>query len=118
MKFWEAMKALDAGHPVRRLDLDNAFYPQDVEDSEYEADIHTEWELYCPPQTFCFSEVVKGLREGRNFKRKHWGYPIKTAVISARDCAVATHDIVWHPSERFWSPKVEDFEAVDWIEVR
>lgn len=64
MKFWEAMKALEKGLPVRRVDLIDPIFPEDVCGSEYEADITTEWELSKEPeQIFSFDQIVNVIEE-------------------------------------------------------
>lgn len=70
MRFSEAMKALEDGYAVRRIDLNNPLLPGDIEGSEYEADFSTEWELYSSPLSFI--QVMQTITEGDRFQRKGW----------------------------------------------
>lgn len=52
MKFWQALKEV------------------------YENNMNKEWEIYEEPEkTYTFMEVVKGLREGKKFRRKSSDWP-------------------------------------------
>lgn len=70
MKFWQAMKALENGLAVKRMDLLEPLLPADIQGSEYEMDFSTEWELYSSPLTF--TEIMQYVQEGDKFKRKEW----------------------------------------------
>ena len=111
MKFWEAMKLLYAGVPVKRIDLNQPLRPEDIESSEYEADFTTEWELYEePPKTYSFMEIVAGMREGRRFVRKDHASDMALFVIG--------HEIYPRSQYGIANLKMEDFEATDWVEVK
>lgn len=114
MKFYEALKALDEGKKVRvkTWHNKNAYVMQDFphaidnegrpwETAHFfmgESNKQLEWEIYeKPPKPYTFMEVVKGLKEGKRFRRKYWNELL------------------------FGAPPFlskEDFEATDWIEVK
>lgn len=126
MKFWEAMKALEEGKRVRCIGWIglNSFCSKNLtcgEDANRMLLHHgwlLEWELYeKPEQTLSFAEVVKGLKEGKIFRRKGW---------SDRDAIIESTSCKFYPSTKrinnqhgdlcpLW---LEDFEANDWVEVR
>jgi hypothetical protein len=61
---------------------------------------------------FCFAEVVKGLKEGKVFKRKHWNY---IAIYASEKSFRAILDTDDNQNSNF---SLNDFEATDWIEVK
>ena len=119
MKFWEAMKLLEEGKKVRQ----NHWFPHEYIDNWYTQDgeewlicgsinIGREWELYEEPKPkLTFANVVKGLKEEKKFKRKHWDFHVFIGGqqpmchwlnIDGRRCFL----------------NAEDYEADDWEEVR
>ncbi len=123
MKFWEAMHALEEGKRVRRSDWDsNKWIARDSCDCGgkdcwiyhmREDNFSTkEWELYeDPAQTFSFAEVVKGLKEGKRFKRKNWS-DVDGIQASRVD------DVRWVADGKMFSLNLQDVESIDWIEIK
>lgn len=127
MKFWEAMKALEEGEKVRCSRWNPAAYAEKTRSgglSFHKADhrcfnIYScndfieEWELYEEPeQTLSFAEVVKGLKEGKEFKRMAWVN--KNYFI----CLLSQSPGITGPEGKAWWSYPEDFEATDWVEVK
>lgn len=121
MKFWEAMKAIEEGKKVRLIDrsVDSSIYSEDnisyalAECSARWIDIliHYEWELYEKPQkTYTFMEVIRGLKEGKKFKRPTWketNFFWSNHSILVNELNEIGHFLIF-----------DDFEATDWIEVK
>lgn len=118
MKFWEAMKALEEGKKVRKKRWEkDAFLPtrRNLDGSEWiilaTIGLNEDWELYEEPeQTYSFMEVVKGLKEGKEFRRKSWPnkeYSIKLFVPGIMNSKTASACYLYP----------EDFEASDWVEI-
>lgn len=116
MKFWEAMKALDEGKRVREKDWGVGAYWSFKSSGSIYATItdifvlsSTEWELYEEPEkTLAFAEVVKGLKEGKIFKRKSWPSKINPICMGELSHSVVCDGLFI----------IEDFEANDWVEVK
>jgi hypothetical protein len=122
MKFWEAMKALQEGKKVRsiswigrRAHMDKTSFAEDmsgVPANQLQNYLDDELELYKEPQkTHSFSEVVKGLKEGKKFKRKEWG----DWFLAYSHTTYLEGKGIPHCFTPF---TMEDFEATDWIEVK
>lgn len=65
-----------------------------------------------------FAEVVKGLKEGKRFKRKDWGVQyihLSTFSHCIFRCAPVPEKSDYCMN---WMSSIEDFEATDWVEVR
>ena len=121
MKFWEAMKALDKGEEVRCCAWpkeDKCFYGNLLTalNSHNSMSYALEWELYSEhEQTLSFMEAVKGLKEGKQYRRKGWVHPVEgyNTRLPIRyigcddDCSGQKHFFC-----------IEDFEATDWVEVK
>lgn len=115
MKFWEAMKALEAGRMVTCkswADDPHCRYTSKTTGRWIAIeDFSDEWELYEDlEKTLSFAEVVKGLKEGNEYRRKSWpneGYSIK----------LYPPGIINGQSASPWFCYPEDFEATDWVEV-
>lgn len=118
MKFSEAMRELEAGKKVR-----SSFWPQNQfyslqgdEDGRF-PDLHfpyvflQEWELYENiVKPLSFADVVKGLKEGKNFKRISW----------SKGCFInSSKDTGWSIlfSGDYITLTLEDLEANDWVLV-
>jgi hypothetical protein len=107
MKFWEGMKALDEGKKVRGIEWPVKEWISASDESDALPSLHLsslrqmEWELYEElEQTLSFVEVLKGLKEGKRFKR----------------LGMAGHLGKEHlPCVQF---RIEDLEATDWVEVK
>ena len=108
MKFWEAMKALEEGNAVRcKAWMSHCFmHLRQAAQNPHMGiilwtDTSEEWELHEEPEkAFSFAEVVKGLKEGKKFRRHGMaGYLGREHL----------------PMAQF---RVEDFEANDWVEVK
>ena len=124
MKFWEAMKALEAGKMVRRVCWPKDHWVNSRIDSDghpicstnLAIGIHAEWELYQEPErTYSFMEIVPLLKEGRKFKRSCWH------SFSYLSCSLMGQDvIVLNPfiGTDYWKASLDSLEATDWIEVK
>lgn len=135
MKFWEAMKALQEGKKVRCPDWEFGHYISSDGDQD---GLHwqrsfdwtrfsttNDWELYEEPvQTFSFAEVVKGLREGKKFRRKNWKDVIClfTFEKDLEGEQIDLDDLVgWENQsgeEMDFIFSIGDLLATDWIEVK
>jgi|HubBroStandDraft_3_1064219.scaffolds.fasta_scaffold108180_4 hypothetical protein len=129
MKFWQAMKALEDGQHVRRKDWkDNGkiykasekiFYENDIGRGNWFPtlnDFFSEWEIYEEPR-LTFSQVVKGLKDGKKFRRKSWNFE-ECYIHAHRD----TGEIIFSEANRLGmhSPFnfcLQDLEADDWIQL-
>lgn len=139
MKFWEAMKALDEGKMVRAECFDEIQalenYHGEVgykEGSDFRScDIFSvfneKWELYEEPEhTFSFAEVVKGLKDGKRFRRKGWHEDMAICCYTYQKLpgeSVDDQDLVGYRDqiEEELEPivfSVGDFEATDWVEMK
>lgn len=122
MKLCDALKLLEEGKKIRCISWDKKYYwtkdsldkgEQYWDDCAYRIFRMTkeEWELYEEPeQMLSFSEVVKGLRDGKRFKRKGW--PNKEDFIFSKD------KIIREQGGFSAFLYIEDFEAADWVEVK
>lgn len=118
MKFWEAMKAVQEGKTVRftqwaqglTLNRDDWMVGQ-FDEREFDSD---DWEIYEEPKpTFSFMEVVKGLKQGKKFKRPQWGKGVSFGLISKDRPDVRVTFFGCGNSPLI----LDDFEATDWEEV-
>ncbi len=116
MKFWEAMKALEEGKKVRCcLWSESLFIDESMRFELWLLDNHEpfhdkEWELHEEPvHMISFQDVIKGMREGKRFKRERW----------TSDLAIFIIGMEIYPRSKFGikTLQMEDFEAIDWIEV-
>ncbi len=127
VKFWEAMKALEEGNKVRAcawahqdwIDIGGFSRGYPLDDLDFKSCLmdFPNWELYEESQKMLsFAEVVKGLKEGKKFRRIAWKNPYDH--VGSTSCT-------YFPSQKrinnqygelcpLW---LEDFEATDWIEV-
>ena len=114
MKFWEALKLVDEGKtvtqtsyfiPVNKTSLNSSL----AEDAfSYWED---EWEVYQEPEKLLsFEEVVKGLKEGKTYRRKAWPNPEYTIRLFLPGIMEGNNASPWFPYP-------EDFAAADWLEV-
>lgn len=116
MKFWEAMKALEEGKKIRCKTWKKGAY-ECIETSKLPRcistlELHTEyeWELYEEPEkTYTFQEVIKGLKEGRKYRRPHHKQSLILQPTSFVDFDTGSHE---------WLPTIMDLEANDWIEQK
>ena len=127
MKFWEAMKLLEEGKKVRHVLMEPGAYIKILPDGEllrYRTEsysplmayITTEWELYEEPaQLLSFPEVVKGLKEGKMYRREGWKHPVHGYNMKG---AIRYVDGAGENSGQKHFFSIEDFEANDWIEVK
>lgn len=125
MKFWEAMRELEAGKSVRLKEWPSTAYWSFKQSGQLWMGIvdlfilaSKEWELYEEPQrTLSFMEVVQGLKEGKRFKRPKWpnemSFGTSRYTIQSKDRPARINLYGGEP----WDLTVEDFEATDWIEV-
>lgn len=115
MRFWEAMKALEEGEAITPKSHPFPINKESLsKDMECQALTYwnDEWELYEEPEKqLTFAEVVKGLKEGKRFKRKGWHSDI---YLNARE---STTRVILENSS-YHTLVIEDFEATDWVEVQ
>jgi hypothetical protein len=122
MRFWEAQKSLDEGKKIRHktwengkwvsLHLDN-YKPNEPTQNYFAIVGHFRegWELYEEPnKLISFAEVIKGLKEGKKFRRAIWS---SEKFI----CMSYIYAHIWHHKGDAAAFSVQDFEAKDWIEV-
>lgn len=118
MKFSAAIKALEEGKKIRCCLWEKgefwssySTFKEVWSDCEYRVKrmMKEEWELYEEPQkTYSFAEVVKGLREGKKFRRTK-----DHISMDARENGSVQYSGVGLARGFF----LEDFEATDWVEV-
>lgn len=119
MKFSEAMKALEEGKEVRCIRWPSQhkcshgnLYTALV--SHESIDYALEWEVYQESEkTYTFMETVKGLKEGKRFKRLGWEND-DAYIVSYKE---------WNGSVAMEGKDrnnfiIKDFEATDWVEVK
>lgn len=123
MKFWEAVKAMEEGQAVRckRWAKDDQWGfsfltlgQQPWDDCAYRVFrmMQEEWELYEEPvRLLSFMEVVKGLKEGKTYRRKEWPNPNYSIKHFDIGIMIASGSSAWYAY-------AQDFEATDWIEVK
>lgn len=72
-----------------------------------------------PVQTLTFTDVVKGLKEGKKYKRKAWveGY-IRLFGVSTKLIEAIPIDAILDPKGNTYALCIADIEATDWIEVK
>lgn len=120
MRFWEALKNYEEGRCIRC-----SSWPKDkyISLKKYDGvsflDYYDwrycngqDWELYEEPvQLLSWLEVVKGLKEGRSYRRQGWD---KKRFANGDD------EILMHGTEILGITELflEDFEANNWIEVK
>lgn len=122
MKFWKAMAALEQGKKVKCVWWSKGHYLVDLPkgcisigepgSNPIAIDTTSDWEIadnQYKPQ-FSFSEVIKGLREGKRFRRPNWE---KGAYVHQRGGSLCDEN---RDIGNFLL--MEDFEAVDWEEVK
>ena len=114
------MAALEEGKKVRRKNWPSKEYIHNwkqEDGSEWmicaSICLNSEWELYEEPEkTYSFMEVVKGLKDGKKFKRKTWGeWYIFYCLTGATLYVQGKQKIDFSPYS------IESFEATDWVEV-
>ncbi|SRR5258706_14063615 len=119
MKFSEAMKALEEGKKVNFSEWPKNIYWEKENLSEslfwpdcaYRIDrlMSKDWELYDDSPKLSFSEVVKGLKEGKRFKRKSW----HSFIFVHQEMGLLRNQEGYTFQ---WD--LEDFEADDWEQVK
>lgn len=134
MKFSEAMKHVEEGKKVRQKDWPEGSYSfLDSVDfwlvnsegqwpkkrSPIGEGVFAEWELFIeeqPSTLFCFSYIIKGMKEGKKISRKCWGHDY---VFCNRDGSLLIHqeDSKGRVDVLPWWPCIEDIEAMDWREL-
>lgn len=135
LSFPEVLKGLKEGKKFRRINRkilivlsqngqDIAFSAsgsqhlmiEDFEALDWE-DVLDEWEVYDDTPKLSFQEVIKGLKEGKKFKRSGWdkNHYIQENTGWAIRFWYGEGENDYKPA-RLWF--VEDFEATDWIEVK
>lgn len=122
MKFWEAMKALEEGKKVCLWKLPSYKFDSVkrmiLEFTNRDGDTVAElfnsgWELFEEPeQLLSFADVVKGLREGKRFRRKAW---VNEFAAISGDRIVESEE---EGTEFLITMRIKDFEADDWVELK
>ncbi len=128
MRFWEAMRDLEEGKKVRlkewaadcylQLDLDGTIFDESNGSAFcIEEWALMEWELYEESiKLYTFAQVVKGLRYGKRFRRKHSTWPIQMELaLNLTHPRMSSEEIF---SIVLSEMSIEDFVANDWIEVK
>lgn len=118
MKFWEAMKALEEGKKVRMLSWPSTSYISNTENTTglqgcllISNGWNKIWEIYEEPQkTYTFMEVVKGLKEGKRFRRKDWNNSASFYMVSG--------ELYAYDKDKYIKFGLQEYEADDWIEVQ
>lgn len=120
MKFWEAMKALEEGEKVRCKGCYPTMYIHKDGDNTRDKDpclywtryCHKEWEVFVGPEkSYTFMEAVKGLKEGRKYRRPVWreGCTLESGGTDRIVCFTDVGPAIF---------TTDEFEAIDWIEVK
>lgn len=122
MKFWEAVREMQLGKKVRRTQWPSSWYVYICSGQLLQESgslfrpmgpslERGDWEIYEEPdKLLSFQEVVKGLKEGKKFRRKEWSnkdyfiFCSPAGIASPAHCAAHLHP--------------EDFEANDWVEIK
>lgn len=126
MKFSEAVKALEVGKKVKMNEWVGSVYLQFIgdvlideegEEREFCSDSFlANWEVYEEPvRMMSFSDMVKGLKIGKKYRRSHWD---SCAFISKGSASLVLYTCLRQNVSCYWYPSVEDLEAMDWIEVK
>lgn len=114
MKFSDAMAVLESGkkvrcekwHPDAFISRERMVFTLDRNDVE------DDWELFEEPeQLLSFADVVKGLKEGKKFRRKDW--PEGEFIKNFAPCVTSGNRMAGD-----FLFELEDFEAEDWIECK
>jgi len=121
MRFWEAIRELENGKRIRLISwigktayMDSASFAEDmsgVPANQLQNYLDSEWEAYEEPG-LSFQYVVKGLIEGKKFKRKIWdslSYPVAWN---------GSYPIVENPLQNEFLFTLSDFDAIDWFELK
>lgn len=118
MKFSEAMKALEDGKKVRCCSWgEEEWVNKDTILPDWmrlncSCLIDQYWEVYEEPKPkLSFVEVVKGLKQGKIFKRAKW----PEGMYVYEDKYEHVHINLY--GGELWHFKIEDFEATDWQET-
>ncbi len=135
MKFWEAMRALEEGNSVKpstweghiKWHLENWNGTKIIKTTNGSPGIDfsvylyqhlsDEWEIYEEPQkTYSFIEIIKGLKEGKKFRRRFWNE--ESLLGSEETQEILGYRRLTNQKGRITTLFIEDFEATDWIEVK
>ncbi len=119
MKFSEAMRELENGKKVRKKNWSaNEYISKNGADDGLEfmfvqsLCVDYEWELYEEPgQLLSFQVVIKGLKEGKRFRRINW-----SDLLGIESSEV--DDVTWVSDGKRFSLNLQDIEANDWVEVK
>jgi hypothetical protein len=80
-------------------------------------DSQIDWDI----KTYSFMEVIQGLKEGKNFKRKEWD---KNRILwgdSYGEYPIGLHNsgmIDFCDGSKSYALTIQDIEATDWIEMK
>ena len=114
MNFYEALKDINNGFKVKRpfhKSGNTDFAPSNITLDDINA---TDWERENFQPTMGFDEVLKGLKEGKKYRRMNWSnedYHIKIHDINGLHLIVCGTNT---PATLY----LHDFEAKDWVEVK
>lgn len=117
MKFSEAIIALEQGKKIRESHWPaHNWISRDASSSGNLSMLHPlmkdDWEVFEEPKkTLSFSEVLKGLKEGKMFKRKSWG----PRYLISRDRDYSGEDVL-HVCAPASNLSAQDIESNDWEE--
>lgn len=117
MKFWQAMRLLEKGLTITPCSI---FLPTNIATLKGSMECSAltywaeEWEVAeeDTPKTYTFTEVLEGLKNGRIFRRPHWGPGLYLDAFYYKN---EQEKRIACPYMHF---QLSDFEATDWIEVK
>lgn len=129
MKFWEAMREVESGKKTHCPSWDGVI-KWHVEKIDGRAEILSEngrpgidfsvylyecmsreWDILQEPR-LSFQDVVKGLKEGKKYRRGRWN-PFRESIRMG-----ASYAYIRNENAEKSGFSVEDFEATDWVEVK
>lgn len=122
MKFWEAMRAYEEGKKVRCKEWPLDDYLSKDGNSRtgpfFWREVKADWELFEESeQLLSFAEVVKGLREGKRYRRKFWE-DRDACILAIQTIHFRGYLKVVNEHMQACALWLEDYEAADWVEVK
>lgn len=123
MRFSAAMRALEQGERVRATCWEKSQFI-DISMKNHQIGriglaVHAEWELFQEPQKLLsFSEIVKGLKEGKRFTRKEWEKEQIPECPNNHSIHLAPSGWIVNCNGHPLNYCIEDLEATDWIAVK
>ena len=115
MKFWEAMRELEAGKKIRAVRWPESQFMDLSTESLIcpETSVKFDWELYGDREaTFSFFEMVPELKNGKRFKRPKWPDGMLFGENKYKELRINMY------GGKRWDLEIQDIEATDWIEAK